>query len=240
MENRLSGKVAVIIGASSGLGRSIATIFAKQGTDVVITGRRQDRLDQLRAELVTQGAKVLSVAGDGADEETAQAVTEAALEAFGRIDILINNAGAGFYKPFLETSAAEFDQLVSSNLRTGFLFARHVLPTMVEQRSGIVVFVSSVAGLAGPANEAVYAATKFAQTGFAQSLDAEFRPHGIKVGVIHPGGMKTEFAVGQGRDPETVAASRMMDPDEVAELIAFTCSLPANLRIPQMSVRHMG
>jgi 3-oxoacyl-[acyl-carrier protein] reductase len=240
MGTDLSGQVAIVTGASSGLGHAVAKALAKRGAKLVLTARREELLLKLRQKLAQLGGEAISVAGDGAHEATVQAVVRSALNAFGTIDILINNAGAGFYKPFLETSVNEFDGLVNSNLRSSFLFTRHVLPSMVERESGVVLFVSSVAGLAGPANEAVYAATKFAQTGLAQSLDAEFRSHGIKVGVIHPGGMKTEFAIGHGRDAASVASSHMMEPDEVAELIAFTCTLPRNIRIPQMIVRHMG
>lgn len=240
METSLAGKVAIVTGASSGLGRAVAKVFATRRAKLIITARREERLLQLREEIARLGAEVIVVAGDAANEATAKAVVHAALDAFGTVDLLINNAGAGFYKPFLQTTLEEFDALVNSNLRSGFLFSKYVLPSMVSRESGVVLFVSSVAGLAGPANEAVYAATKFAQTGLAQSLDAEFRSHGIKVGVFHPGGMKTEFAVGHGREAESVAASTMMDPDEVAELIAFTCSLPRNIRIPQMTIRHMG
>ena len=240
METSLAGKVAIVTGASSGLGRAVAKAFATRGAKLIITARREERLLELREEIMQLGLEVIAVAGDGAHEATSQTVVRTAVDTFGTVDLLINNAGAGFYKPFLETTSEEFDALVNSNLRDSFLFSKQVLPSMVSQGSGVVLFVSSVAGLAGPANEAVYAATKFAQTGFAQSLDAEFRSHGIKVGVIHPGGMKTEFAVGHGREAATVAASTMMDADEVAELIAFTCSLPRNIRIPQMTIRHMG
>jgi len=111
---------------------------------------------------------------------------------------------------------------------------------MIEQKSGTILFISSVAGLQGVAGEAVYSASKFAQVGFAQSLDAELRKHGIKVGTICPGGVKTEFAVGHGRTEDYVRNSHMMEPEEVAEAIVFACLQPSNIRIPQMTVRHMG
>jgi 3-oxoacyl-[acyl-carrier protein] reductase len=97
-----------------------------------------------------------------------------------------------------------------------------------------------VAGLQGAAGESVYCATKFAQAGFAQSLDAELRKHGIKVGTIFPGGVKSEFALGHGRTEESIRDSRMMEPAEVADAIVYACLQPPNVRIPQMTVRHMG
>jgi 3-oxoacyl-[acyl-carrier protein] reductase len=152
----------------------------------------------------------------------------------------VNNAGLGNYKNLVDTSVAEYDELMNSNVRSGFVFSRHAVPVMLEQKSGQILFISSVAGLQGAAGESVYSASKFAQIGFAQSLDAELRKHGIKVGTICPGGVKSEFAVGRGRTPEGVQSSRMMNPAEVADAIVFACLQPANVRIPQMIVRHMG
>ena len=108
------------------------------------------------------------------------------------------------------------------------------------QKGGEILFISSVAGLQGYAGEAVYCASKFAQIGFAQALDGELRKHGIKVGTICPGGVKTEFAVGKGRTEEGVKSSYMMEPYEVADAIVFACMQPRNARILQMTVRHMG
>jgi 3-oxoacyl-[acyl-carrier protein] reductase len=111
---------------------------------------------------------------------------------------------------------------------------------LIEQKSGTILFISSVAGLQGIAGEAVYCASKFAQVGFAQSLDAELRKYGIKVGTICPGGVKSEFGLGRGRTEEFIRNSHMMEPEEVAEAIVFACLQPPNVRIPQMTVRHMG
>ena len=118
----------------------------------------------------------------------------AASETFGRLDILINNAGVGNYKNLVDTSAGDYDEMMDSNVRSTFLFTRHAVPTMLAQGSGTVLMISSMAGLYGFAGEAVYCATKFAQVGFAQALDRELREQGIKVGLICPGGVKTEFA----------------------------------------------
>jgi 3-oxoacyl-[acyl-carrier protein] reductase len=163
-----------------------------------------------------------------------------AVKLFGRLDILINNAGAGNYKNLVDTSAEEYDALMDSNMKSSFLFTRHAAPVMIEQKRGEILFISSVAGLQGYAGEAVYCASKFAQIGFAQALDGELRKYGIKVGTICPGGVKTEFAVGKGRTEEGVKSSYMMEPHEVADTIVFACMQPRNARILQMTVRHMG
>ena len=236
----LAGKTVLVTGASSGVGRATAVALARHGANVVLTARREERLRQACAEIESLGTSAIFFAGDAADEATAQQTIALAIATFGHLDILINNAGAGNYKNLVDTSAEEYDALMNANVRSGFLFSRHAAPHMIEQKHGTILFISSVAGLQGVAGEAAYSASKFAQVGFAQSLDAELRKYGIKVGAICPGGMKTEFAVGHGRTEDYVRNSHMMEPDEVAEAIVFACLQPPNIRIPQMTVRHMG
>ena len=138
-------------------------------------------------------------AGDASEDNTAQRAVELAMRRFGGVGILVNNAGQGSYKPFIETSPAEYDDLMRANVRSSFLFSRAVAAHMIEARSGVIIFVSSVAGLAGQANEVAYSTTKFAQVGMAQSLAEELRGYGVKVCALCPGGVKTEFAIGRGR-----------------------------------------
>lgn len=236
----LKDTVTLITGASSGVGWHAALLFAAHGSRVVAVARRGHKLEELARLIESAGGSCGVVAGDAAEEETARNAVALAMERFGRLDHVICNAGIGSYKPLLETSATEYDELMNANMRSSFLFARHAAPHLVAQRSGSLVFISSIAALAGAANEAVYCATKFAQVGFAQALDHELRPHGIKVTVLCPGGMKTEFALGKGRTEDSIAASKMMQPEEFAHSILFACTQPANVRIPQMTVRHMG
>jgi 3-oxoacyl-[acyl-carrier protein] reductase len=236
----LENKTVLVTGASAGIGWATALAFARQGANLVVTARREERLQTLVARIEALGRPAACLAGDAAEESTAIAAIELAQERFGSVDILINNAGAGNYKNLVETSAAEYDQLMDANMKSSFLFTRHAAPGMIARKSGVILFVSSIAGLQGYAGEAVYCATKFAQVGFAQALDAELRKHGIKVVAFCPGGVKTEFALGRGRTEQSIRESHMMNADEVAETIVFACRQPANLRIAQMTVRHMG
>ncbi len=233
----LQGKVAIITGASSGLGWATALALAAAGVCIVATARRVERLGALQAVLAGRCA---FIAGDAADPKVAEAAVALALREFGRIDILVNNAGLGNYKALVDTTVEEYDELMNSNMRSSFLFTRAVAPHLIARRGGSVVFISSVAGLAGAANETVYSASKFAQVGFAQAVDEELRPYGIKVCALCPGGIKTEFAVGRGRKAEDVAKSPMMEACDVADAVVFACMQPANVRVPQMTVRHMG
>lgn len=236
----LAGKTVLITGASAGIGWATAIAFARAGASLVVTARREQRLRELCDLIAAGGGKAVFHAGDAADEWTAQKCVALAVKQFGRLDILINNAGAGNYKNLVDTSAVEYDALMDANMKSSFLFARHSAPLMIEQKGGEILFISSVAGLQGYAGEAVYCASKFAQIGFAQALDGELRKYGIKVGTICPGGVKTEFAVGKGRTEEGVRTSYMMEPHEIADAILFACMQPRNARILQMTVRHMG
>jgi 3-oxoacyl-[acyl-carrier protein] reductase len=238
--NTLANKTVLVTGASSGLGWSTALAFARAGANLVVTARREDRLKSLVAQIEAFDQRAVYLAGDATEEPTAASAIALAQQHFGGLDILIANAGAGNYKQLVDTSADEYDALMDANMKSTFLFTRHAAPLMIEQKSGVIVIVSSIAGLQGYANEAVYSASKFAQVGFAQAVDAELRKHGIKVVAFCPGGIKTEFALNKGRTEDSIRASHMMDPDELAETIVFTCTQPANLRISQLTVRHMG
>ena len=236
----LAGKTALVTGASAGIGWATAVALAAKGANVVVTARREHRLSELCDLIAAAGGKAVYFAGDAAEESTARKCVALAVKQFDRLDILINNAGAGNYKNLVDTSAEEYDTLMDANMKSSFLFSRHAVPLMIEQKSGEILFISSVAGLQGYAGEAVYCASKFAQIGFAQALDGELRKYGIKVGTICPGGVKTEFAVGKGRTEEGVKNSYMMESHEVADAIVFACMQPRNARILQMTVRHMG
>ena len=239
MTGKLAGKVVLITGASAGIGRASALALAQEGANMVLTARRQERLDELAIAVQKAGGKAVSVVGDATEEETAQRCVTAATQTFGTLDILINNVGIGNYKNLVDTSAAEYDEMMNANVRSTFLFARHAVPLMISQRSGTILMISSMAGKYGFAGEAVYCATKFAQVGFAQALDKELRPHGIKVGVICPGGVKTEFALGKGRTEQSVAKSGMLDPEDVASAVILACTQSSNSRIIEVQMRTM-
>ena len=240
MSGRLKNKVAVITGASAGIGQAAARALMREGAKLVLTARRKERLEELVAEARNAGTEAIYVTGDAREEETAKKTADQAVKSFGRIDILINNAGVGNYKNLVDTSAEDYDEMMDANMKTTFLFSRHVVPVMIKQKEGLVLMVSSMAGVYGFAGEAAYCATKFAQVGFAQGLDKELRPHGIKVGTINPGGVKTEFAIGKGRTEESVAQSKMLESEDVAEAILFACTQPAGSRIIQIQMRTMA
>ena len=240
MTAKLTGKVALITGASAGIGQACARLLAQEGARLVLTARRQARLDQLTKEAEKLGTKAISVIGNAREEDTAIKAVEAATKSFGQIDILINNTGVGNYKNLIDTSAEEYDDMMDTNVRSTFLFTRHTVPVMLKQKAGIILMISSMAGIYGFGGEAVYCATKFAQVGFAQALDKELRTQGIKVGVICPGGVKTEFALGRGRTEESIRQSKMLDPEDVAGAVLLACTQSPGSRIIEIQMRTMA
>jgi 3-oxoacyl-[acyl-carrier protein] reductase len=236
---KLAGNVALHPGASAGIGWASALALAQEGAQLVLTARRQQRLEALEAAIRQAGSQAVSLVGNAAEEEVAQRCVDAAIQSFGRLDILINNVGVGNYKNLVDTSPAEYDEMVDTNIRSTFLFTRYAVPHMLKQGSGTVLMISSMAGIYGFPGEAVYCATKFAQVGFAQALDRELRPHGIKVGVICPGGVKTEFALGKGRTEQGVAESGMLEPEDVAGAVLLACTQSAGSRIIEIQMRTM-
>lgn len=237
MSERLQGKSVVITGASAGIGWACAEALAAEGAQLVLTARRRVRLDELSAKIASAGGKAVVVAGDVAEEATAKACIAAAVEHYGKLDILINNAGVGTYKHLVDITTAEYDEMMDTNMRSTFLFSREAVRQMLTQKSGHVVTVSSVAGLHGFPSEAVYCSTKFAQRGFMQALDNELRPLGIRSSLICPGGVKTEFAIGRGRTEQGVAESGMMDASEVADAVLLACTAPATSRVIEIVLR---
>jgi 3-oxoacyl-[acyl-carrier protein] reductase len=240
MGDRLAGRVALITGASSGIGRASALALAREGASLLVTARRQDRLEELVAEATAAGGKAVHVVGDAREEATADRAVRAALESFGKLSILINNVGVGIYGPLVDTALSDYVEMMDSNMRSTFLFTRHAVPHMISQRQGMILMISSMAGKYGFAGEAAYCASKFAQVGFAQALDKELHPFGIKVGVICPGGVKTEFAIGTGRTIDAVASSGMLEPEYVAEAVLLACTQAPGSRIIEIQMRPMS
>lgn len=240
MNLKLSGKTTLITGASAGIGWASALALAGEGANLVVTARRQERLAELEAVVQRAGSKAISLVGDAKEEETARRAVDLAIKTFGSLDILINNVGVGNYKNLIDTNAEDYDEMMDSNMRSTFLFTRYAVPVMIKQGSGTILMISSMAGVYGFGGEAVYCATKFAQVGFAQALDKELHPHGIKVGAICPGGVKTEFALGKGRTKEGVAASGMLDPEDVAGVVLMACTQSPHARIIEVQMRTMA
>ncbi|MCA9864864.1 MAG: SDR family oxidoreductase [Anaerolineales bacterium] len=240
MGELLKGKVAIVTGASRGIGEATALTLGQAGAHVVATARTAQELDALVERLDRSGVQGLAVAADLTREEDVGRLKTAALDRFGQVDILVNNAGVGKYGPLSSLTAADYDWMMNTNMRSSFLCTSAFLPGMLERNEGWIVFVASVAGLKGLPHETVYCASKFAQVGFAQALDYETRERGVKVSVVAPGGVHTDFAIGTGRTKDDPHLTEMMDAQDVAEAVLFAVTQPEKVRVFLIGLRPMS
>ncbi|MCW2885204.1 MAG: 3-oxoacyl-[acyl-carrier protein] reductase, partial [Streptosporangiaceae bacterium] len=207
----LSSTVVAITGASSGIGAATARLLVEAGARVAIQARRQERLAQLVDELGSD--HVVAVPGDVRDPAQARALVEGAVEKFGRLDSIVVNAGMGAYGGILDATDDELTTMLRTNIDSSVWAVRAAVQQFRHVgEGGDIVIISSVAGLRGGGNEAVYAATKFAQVGLAGSLDREVRTEGIRVSTLCPAGVHTEFAIGQGRTEGDPALDDFLQP----------------------------
>jgi 3-oxoacyl-[acyl-carrier protein] reductase len=211
-------RVVLITGSTRGIGFSTAAEFLKHGDQVMIFCRHKGHVEKARRELVLAAPKenILSLAGDVRNSKDVKRIVAQCMKRFGRIDILINNAGIGTYKEIQRVSEKEWDDILDTNLKGTFLFIRQILPFMKRQRSGIIINISSGLGVAGEAKFSAYCASKFGVVGLTQVVADEAAESGIKVFAVLPGAVNTSLIsdVGLEMDP-----SELMAPDYLARRI---------------------
>jgi 3-oxoacyl-[acyl-carrier protein] reductase len=240
MNGRLEGKVALVTGASEGIGRATALALAAEGAAVAVTARNHAELQQVVSEIKKGGGRAFAAAGDARSEEDVQRITRATLATYPKVDILVNNVGIAKYAPFSEMSIQDYDWMMDTNMRSTFLFTKAFFPGMLERREGWIVFIASVSGLMGLPNETAYAASKHAQVGFARALDHEAYKYGVKVSVVAPGGANTRHAFGTGRTPGDPHLDGYLNPEDVAEAVVFAVTQPAKSRLFLVGMRPMN
>ena len=224
----MTGRTALITGASRGVGAAIARAFAAQGAQVALLSRSGDDLGLPDA---------LGVACDVTDRAAVFGAVEAAVERFGRLDCVVANAGVGMYGPFLELAPEHLEAMIDINLKGTLYTAAATLPHLIAAGGGDFVSLASVAGLRGFPGEAVYNASKFGQLGFTRALDHELREHGVRATNVCPGGVATDFAMGTGRDEGSTEG--MMSAEEVADVVLFCVTRPRDMRMLTVSYRPM-
>jgi NADP-dependent 3-hydroxy acid dehydrogenase YdfG len=225
----IEGSVAVITGASSGIGAASARALVAAGANVALSARRKERLDALADEL---GAEhVVGVTGDVRDPEHNDALIEAAARRWGRVDTVVANAGIGAYGGILDLDDGVLREMVETNyLGTVWTVRAGVRHMRGHGQGGDIVIISSVAGFRGGADEAVYAGTKHAQVGLGGSLDRELRGEGIRVTLVCPAGTSTEFAIGAGREEGSPELDDYLRPDDVAHAVRVVLEQPRSVR----------
>lgn len=232
----LTGQVVAITGASAGIGAASATALVSQGAKVVLGARRLDRLE---VAVAASDGNALAVEMDVRKPEDSRRLVEGAVNSFGRLDAIIANAGIGAYGGIMDLSDETLAEMMDINVAGTVWPIRAAVPHFLEQGEGDIVIVSSVAGLRGAGDEAVYAATKFAQVGLAGGLDRELREKNIRVSTICPGGTATEFAMGFGRTPDMPGLANMMRPENIADAIVTVLQQPKSMRTLIWSMRSI-
>jgi NADP-dependent 3-hydroxy acid dehydrogenase YdfG len=227
----LAGKVALVTGASRGIGAAVARSLAGEGVSLALASRSGD-------DLGLDGAVARPC--DVRRPDDLEAIAAEAVERFGGIDILVANAGVGAYGPFLDLPADQLEEMIDVNVKGTLYAVRATLPHLLKSDAADVVTLASEAGRRGLPLEAVYCASKFAQVGFTRALDHELREQGVRCSNVCPGGVATDFAMGRGRTPDMPALAGMMAPEDVAEVVLFVITRPRNHRILETAFRPVA
>ena len=242
-EQALEGKVALVTGASSGIGQATARALAAAGASVAIGARRADRLQDLADELTSGGAKVLTLDLDVTDEQACKDAVARTVDELGRVDVLVNAAGLMLLGPIEGADTEDWRRMMSTNV-LGLMYLTHeVVPLMTEQGSGDVVNVSSVAGRTAKPGSGAYNASKWAVNAFSESLRQEVTTKGVRVTVVEPGAVDTELN-DRITDPEAKKASeesygkmRTLHAEDIAAAILYAVSAPDHVGLNEILIR---
>ena len=237
----LDGKVALVTGSSSGIGRAIALRFAREGADLVINGRDQKKIDGVVKEVAALGRRAIGVTADVASFKEAQAMVERAVKEYGHIDILVCSAGVFHFNPFLEISEREWDEVLNVDVKGMFAVTQAALRSMVPRKWGRIIFITAVSGVIGVPHMGHICTAKWAAHGMAASLALEFAKSGITVNVIAPGPIDTPMLAAaaermRGIVPGSHGApvGRIGKPDEIAAAATYLASEEAGFTTGQV------
>jgi 3-oxoacyl-[acyl-carrier protein] reductase len=231
-EETLAGKVALVTGASRGIGFAIARRLGQMSARVAICARDQAKLDQAASILRAEKIETLAVRTDVARDDEISALVQKTREEFGPIDILVNNAGIGLFGAFHEFGEADWNRVIDTNLKSAFLASRAVAPEMIRRQTGHIINISSLAGKSAFAGGAIYCTSKWGLLGLTGSMAEDLRAYGIRVSAICPGSVATDFAGHGGKDP-----SKLLQPDDIAHAVAALVTQGPGSFISEVHIR---
>ena len=230
---RLQDQVALVTGASRGLGLAIARALAAEGASIACVARPGPELDKAVAALGATGTQALAAPADVTRSAEVEAAVKAVIERWGRLDIVVLNAGTWQGAPLHETSEAMWDALLDLNLKGAFLTLKHAIPWLTAQKRGTVVGIGSLGGWVGQAGSSAYAASKWGLRGLLESAALELRPHRVRVSLVSPHNMNS---AGRSIEPGSDERDRFLETADVAALVAFICAAPERVAIGNVTV----
>lgn len=234
---KLTGKAALITGASGGIGSAIARRFAELGIDLALCGRSEEKLAAIRAEVDALGVRSMIYTGDLTADGAASACVEAVVGQLGRLDILVNNAGMALSCPFEQTTAQQFDQIMSLNVRAPYFLCQAALPALRNSDYAIILNIASVVGHKGYPLQSAYAASKHALIGMSKSLANEVYQDDIRVQIIAPGAVYTDMVKISRPD---LTSEGMILAEDIADIAAFFVEHRTNAVIDEVQVHRVG
>jgi NAD(P)-dependent dehydrogenase (short-subunit alcohol dehydrogenase family) len=234
---KLAGQVAVVTGGGRGIGRAVARTFAREGASVVLAARSGRELDAVAREITASGGRALAVATDVRQEPAVAALVARTMAEHGRLDVLVTAAGVAAFGPVRELTTADWDHMLSVNLRGAFLCCRAVLPPMIAAGRGTIVNIGSVVTSRTLTGSAAYTTSKYGLLGFSRVLAEEMRPHGVRVGVLSAGATDTPLWDGMSGSPDR---SRMLTGDQVADAALWMVGMGPNATLEEMTLLPAG
>jgi len=230
----LMNKAAVVTGASRGIGRAIALRLGRMGASVAICARKREEIERTAASLREEGIKALPIVADVTVAADVERLMERTSAEFGEIEILVNNAGIGLFGPFHERSESDWDATLNTNLKAVFLTSRAVAPGMIRSGTGHIINISSLASKSAFSGGAVYCASKWGLMGLTACMAEELRAHGVRVSVVCPGSVNTEFSSHSGR-----ASATLLQPEDVAHAVATLLTQSRQSFISEIDLRPL-
>jgi 3-oxoacyl-[acyl-carrier protein] reductase len=234
---RLVGQVALVTGSSHGLGLAIARALAVEGASIGMVARASEQLDRAAAEVRAGGSRAVAAPADVTHERDVESAVRAVVEQWGRLDIVVLNAGTWKPGKLHETSEADWDLLIDLNLKGAFFTLKHAAPWLIEQKRGTVVGVCSIGGLVGQPGSAAYAASKWGLRGLLETAAGELRPHRVRVSLVYPDSINSDKRpIAAGSDER----DKTLEPEDIASLVAFVCTAPDHVAIGNATIWSLG